>query len=253
MRWMFLALVSIAIGVNAQDHIVTHIGDTIKGKARIMSYDLLDRVQVATADKKKMYTAKDVREIVIEGITYHPIQVDNAIRFMQLAIPGYLRLYYFRIGSSASYDGRYLVKRDGAKMELPNLGFKRALADFLSDDAALSEKIKKGEYSKKNIEQIIAEYNAYVERNTTAQAENRNVVASSNQKLPPIEQLRKNVEGQPEFEGKGDALDLIDDVIAKVKTGQPIPKYLLDGLHKYLDNIAPVKADLDQAMQAVNK
>jgi hypothetical protein len=103
------------------DFVITSRADTVFGEVRILSYDLIDRVQVEVAKKKESYTALQVLVIQKEGILYKPVKYENKIVFMQLLKPGYLSLYAFRIQGQSTYDGRFLVKLNGTSQELPNI------------------------------------------------------------------------------------------------------------------------------------
>ena len=63
-------------------------------------------------------------------------------RFMLLIRNGYLSLYGFRDGTQNSFDSRFLVKRDGKSMDLPNLTFRRNMIDFLDDCPEVTAKLE---------------------------------------------------------------------------------------------------------------
>ena len=52
---VFTSFVSVASYAQA-DYAVTIKGDTLKGSAKILTYDLLDRVQIVVDKKKKNYS-----------------------------------------------------------------------------------------------------------------------------------------------------------------------------------------------------
>ena len=138
-------------------------------------------------------------------------------------------------------------------LEVPNLAFKKNMAEFLADCPEVKEKIKSGEYGRKDLEQIIDAYNAFIDSNTVARKETDLFTQKSTQKVEPLEKLKKIVQDQPDFGSKKDALDLIDDIMAKIKGGQPIPNYLVDGLQKYLTGIEAIKEDLEKVTASLRE
>ena len=91
------------------DYAVTSKGDTLKGATKILTYDLLDRVQVKVNKKKKIYTALEVKAVFVDGVVYHTVKYDNGFRYMKLIKPGFLSLYGFRQLNQSAYDGQFLV------------------------------------------------------------------------------------------------------------------------------------------------
>jgi len=253
MKWTTLLLSCLCLTAYSQDYLVTNRGDTLRGKIKIMSYDQLDRVQITEQKKKTTLTARQVKAVFTGGETYHPKQGDRSIRFMKLIKPGYLSLYAFREENQNFYGGRYLVKRDGDATEVPNLAFKKNMAEFVRDCPEIREKIKSGEYGRKDLDQIIDAYNAFIDNNTVMRKETYISNQKSAQKIEPLERLKKTIQDQKDFDSKKDALDLIDDIIAKLKADQPIPNYLVDGLQKYLAGIEETKEDLEKVTASLKE
>jgi hypothetical protein len=253
MKWTTLFLSFLCLSAYGQGYLVTNTGDTLRGKVKIMSYDQLDRVQVAEKKGKTTLTARQVKTVFLDGETYHPQQANHTIRFMKLLKPGYLSLYAFKEEGQNFYGGRYLVKKDGAMTEVPNLAFKKIMTEFLADCPELKDKIKSGQYGRKDLELIIDDYNAYIDGNTVMRKETTLFAQKSAQRVEPLEKLKKTVQNQNDFDSKKDALDLIDDIIAKIKGGQTIPNYLVDGLQKFLTGIEGTKEDLDKVTASLKE
>ena len=135
-----IVIFSCTIGVSQTDYAVTSKGDTLKGKVKIFTYDLLDRVQVAVDKKKKMFTCLEVRPVSIDKEIFHTVKYEQGYRFMKIIKPGFLSLYGFRLTNQMSYDGQFLVKKDGSSMEIPNLTFKRSMANFLGECKEVEER-----------------------------------------------------------------------------------------------------------------
>ncbi len=127
------------------------------------------------------------------------------------------------------------------------------MTEFLGDCPELREKIKSGQYGRNDLDQIIDTYNSYIENNTVMRKETVVFAQKSAQKVEPLEKLKKTIQSQNDFDSKKDALDLIDDIIAKINGGQPVPNYLVDGLQKYLAGIEGTKEDLDKVTASLKE
>lgn len=242
------ALVLFAITANAQtSYVITSKADTLYGNVRILSYDQLDRVQLEVGKKKETLTALQVLSVNIDSQVYKPVQYEKKILLMKELKSGYLSLYAFRIESQTRYDGRWLVKLDGSSMELPNLSFKKFMENFLKDCKSVAAKIKGGELSKKDINQIIDEYNMCLKNQVTTPP-----VAEGNETLMAIESMIKKIEGE-EFPSKKDALDLLRDIQGKVSKNESVPNYLTEGLKSYLGNVPSLTDDLNKLIALLQK
>ncbi len=248
----YLLLLLICFGLvhlsKAQDYMIANKGDTIRGDIKLLSFDLLDRVQVKVGKEKKMFTAKEAKICSVKGELYRPVGLDNAIRFMKVIKYGYLSLYAFNSPNLYTFDRRMLVKLDGTSMEVPNLLFIKTMVNYLDDCPSIKEKIKSEDYGKKDIEKIVDEYNLCLDEKTRIAAAASSTATFINPKLEALESLRSKVETLDGFSSKKDALDLIKDITQKVNNKEVIPNYLLEGLKTYLGNQVEVKEALDNVV-----
>jgi len=251
----FLAFMLLSNYAGAQtDYLITSKkADTLYGKIRIQSYNLIDRVQIETAGKKEMYTALEVLKVEIDSQVYRPIQFDKKIMLMKLLKPGYLSLYAFRIPDSNLYDGRFLVRLDGTSMEVPNIGFKKNLGKFLQDCEAIATQVKNGDLVKKELDKIIDDYNRCVKQTKNVPPP---VAAEpaliQNAKISAIESLIKKIEAE-DFTAKKDALDLLQDIQTKAAKNETIPNYLSEGLKTYLNSVPSLTEDLEKLLELLKK
>jgi hypothetical protein len=246
----FLAFMLISSAAGAQtNYLITSKADTLYGKIRILSYDLIDRVQIETAGKKEMFTALQVLKVEIDSQVYKPIQQDRKVMLMKLLKPGYLSLYAFRLPDKNVYDGRFLVRLDGTSLEVPNIGFKKILGTFLEDCEEIANQVKNGDLVKKELDKIIDDYNLCVNNKSKAQP---SVVAEpvliQNDKTTAIESLIKKIEAE-DFPAKKDALDLLQDIQTKAGKNETIPNYLSEGLKSYLNNVPSLTDDLNKLLE----
>ncbi len=247
-----LILTFFSIAVYGQDYLVTNKSDTLRGEIKPMSYDQLDRVQVSVNKKKTIYTGLQIKIFSLKGELYRPIQRDNTIRFMKVIKAGFLSLYAYRMENQNTFDGRFLVRRDGPIIDVPNLNFKKTMVAFLSNCPTVKDKINSGDYGRKNLNEIIDDYNAYMETATKTMKDANAQVMEGNRKSQPLEDLRNTVEGLTDFTGKKDAIDIVNDMILKTKDGQPIPNYQIEALKGYLHDHETAKDALDRILVTLN-
>ena len=231
------------------NYVITVKGDTLRGDIKILSYDIVDRVQLTVDKKKKSYTALEVKAILLNDQIYRSVRHESRYRFMLLLKSGYLSLYGFQIDKQFTYDGRYLVKRDGGAIEVPNLTFKKSMQEFLKDCESVSDQIKNGELGRKNLDSLITLYNSCIDENTRQAALAKSAASTKKTVLPELESLRGKI-NVATLASKQDILDLIKDIDSKVKGNQPVPNYLIEGLKGYLLN-TEFKEDLEKLLEAL--
>jgi hypothetical protein len=221
-------------GIAQADYVLTLKSDTLRGDVRILSYDQIDRVQVSVNGKKQLLSALDVRLVSLNNEYYKAVQQEKSVRLMKIIKSGYLSLYGFKLPNMTTYDGRYLVRLDGANMELPNLGFKKTMSSLLEDCAEISDKVKNGVLGKNKIEEIVESYNICVSKpKETSPVETVAADPDKTARLQAIQNLSAKI-NELNFDGKGDALDILHDMQSKVEKGENVSKYQMDGLQTIL-------------------
>lgn len=234
----------------AQDYIITAKADTLRGEVRILSYDQIDRVQIEKDKKKEVFTALQVLSVSKGGIEYKPVRFDNRIILMQVIRSGYLSLYAFKIQGQNTYDGRFIAKLAGTSMEVPNIGFKKILSNFLTDCAEVSNKVKEGELGRSEIATIVDEYNTCMETAST----NKEVATTptENEKSKAVDDFIKKTEAE-NFDGKSDALEMLNDIKTRATNNQNIPNYLLEGIKSTLGQVPSLSKDLEELIALLKK
>jgi hypothetical protein len=249
----FLIMILLPVAAFAQtDYVITAKADTLRGEVRLLTYDNIDRLQITVGKKKEMLTALQVLSVYHDEKFYKPIQYDNRVLLMQQLKTGYLSLYAFRMPNQTTFDGRYLYRMDGKHLEVPNLAFKKMVASYLESCPDVSNKVKSGELAKKEIEQIIDEYN-------TCMASAKPILATPTEPEPvvtelttAIQNLKQKISDQ-DFSSKKDAVDLLTDLEKKAGRNEPIPNYLLEGLKSYLASVPSVLTELETVLQLLKK
>jgi hypothetical protein len=248
-----LILLILPVAAFAQtDYVITSKADTLRGEVRLLTYDNIDRIQITIGKKKEMFTALQVLSVFYEQKIYKPIRLENRVVLMQQLKSGYLSLYAFRMPNQTTFDGRYLYRLDGKHQEVPNLGFKKIMSGYLENCADISNKIKTGEIGKKELEQILDEYNACMESakpviNTPTKPE-----PIVTELTTAIQKLKAKIAGQ-EFSSKKDAIDLLTDLEQKAGRKEVIPNYLSEGLKSYLSAVSEVQTELEVVLKLLKK
>ena len=246
----FLFTISLA---GAQDYVVTLKSDTIRGTAKILSYEKLDKVEIRPdgKGKKLVFTALQARTVFYKGEIYHTVQLESVgLKYMKLIKKGYLSYYGFRLPNQVTYDGLYLRKLDGQGIEVPNLTFKKTLSEYLSDCEALKNKLKAGEYGKRDIEKIIDEYNQCKEQTKPIVAP---ATVMANDKTQAIDELLRKLDASAAFATKKDAQDILTDIRNKSARNESIPNYMLEGLKSNLNGQTELAEDLKKVLELLQK
>jgi hypothetical protein len=233
----------------AQDYVVTSKRDTIHGTVKPILFGPEKKVQVITSDKKKtVLPITQTFSFSFDGEIYHPVRTEKGYVFMKLLKEGYLSLYAFQMENQMSYDGRYLLKKDGTKMEVPNLGFKKNLTKFVADCSVVADKVDSGELGKKELNQIIDEYNQCISARTSYTKTEIAKNEEATKKISSWDTLEEKLKAEPEFAGKKDALDMVAEVKGKISRSEKVPNFLIDGLKNILGPTS-LKAELDAAIK----
>jgi hypothetical protein len=245
-----IALLFITSAGHGQDYIVTMKNDTIRGDVRILSYDAMDRVQLAQGKKKTIYTAVQIRLLSYMNEFYSPVKYDNAIRMMKIIRKGFLSLYAFKFPNQTGFDGRLLVKVGSSPQEVPNLGFKKYVGNLVEDCPVVAEKVRNGDLDRRNVEQLVVEYNECV-ANTQAQRFDAAASKATNPTTDFIEELRERV-NKSDLSTKNEVNDLLNSIAEKVRKNEPVPAYMKDGLKGYLSVRDEFREDTEQLLSLLN-
>ncbi|GHN01719.1 hypothetical protein WSM22_32080 [Cytophagales bacterium WSM2-2] len=233
-----------------KDYAISLRSDTIRGELKILSFDNMDRLQINSNGKKTTYTALQLRSFSKDSISYESVKYENTIRFMRVLKSGYLSLYAFNPTGMGSWDGRYITKKNGTGMELPNLAFKKILIKYLEECDEVVSGLEKGNLSKKDILRIVDLYNNC----NQGKSDNFNPQAAKGKsdKLNSLKKLSEKVEAL-DFLTKKDALELIRDLQNKVSKNEAIPNYLIEGLKSYLVDTPSLSKDVEEVIALLKK
>ncbi|HTE28784.1 MAG TPA: hypothetical protein VK666_00310 [Chryseolinea sp.] len=249
--FLLLLLLLSYIWADGQDYVVTSKGDTIIGTIKPLMYGADKKVQVAAEGKKKQTLAMfQIRAFQFKNETYQPVKGPDGYTFMKLIKSGYLSLYHYQLLNQVTFDGTFLLRRDGKGIDVPNLGFKKVMKNFLEDCESVADKIDKGDLSKRDLNTIIDEYNQCIQNKTINHDEIVAAHAEQQKQISAWDVLEQKVKDQSAFEGKENALEMIGEIKGKIAKSEKIPNFLVEGLKSSL-NQDTFKAELDNALKEI--
>lgn len=235
-KTLSLLTVLISTTLFAQDYLITIRGDTIRGN---ISFQLNGKIEMANVrgEKRELVSSISTLEVVMKNKRYKPIQFNDKVLFMEIISEGYVSLLAFQQPDVISYNGRLLKKRDGKQMEVPGIGFKKLLSNYLEDAKEVVGKIQSGELGPRELPEILKQYNEYISNKTktndiivgSAQAD-----ANLNSKTELLNALRVDVE-KSDLPQKEDAINILNDWLDKIKNNKPVPTYLQKALKTSVD------------------
>jgi hypothetical protein len=254
-RFISPAILSLIIfcasGAYAQDYVLSIKGDSLPGNVKAFNYGSEKKVQITGSDKKKTTIPLfQVKSFYIDGVKFVPAKGPTGYVFMKVVKEGYLSLLSFQIENQTSYDGRFLLKKDGQGVEVPNLTFKKTLRTFLRDCETVSTRIESGEFSRNDLETVIDEYNRCI---TGKQIEVTKEITQRREqtaKLNPWEALELKVKNASSLEGKDNALEMITEIKGKISRAEKVPNFMVDGLRNIL-NTPDLQPELEAALKEI--
>ena len=239
---LFLLLMLAYQCAGAQDFVVTTSGDTLRGEVQILNFGPDKKVKLMTGGDKQFIPMLKVRQAKSDDAIYEPVRRGNQYVFMKVLRSGYLTLYGFQAENQTNYDGLYLVKKDGARLEVANISFRKLTSEFLEDCSEVSQKISNGDLNKKDLNQIVDEYNACIEARTKSQG------ITAARPTSGWDDFHGKVNKSSDFPNKADALDMITEIKNKTARGEKIPNFLIEGLKASLEG-TDLKATLEEMLR----
>ena len=159
-----------------QGYIVTLDNDTIKGFVKNLNsfpYRILTNIKFKSSNKAKVWTYEpsQLKSYKIINDLYESRRLNSIPIFVRLVASGNVNLY--EITTSGMYNNptggsymrkstsHYLKRKDEDNLfKIAGPHFKERLCNYFNDAPSICQKIMNGEYRKKNVSQIVAEYNS---------------------------------------------------------------------------------------------
>jgi hypothetical protein len=160
-------------------YLVTNEGDTLRGMIKYRNeipYRVLEKIKYRkTAEGKDTDYSPDQVRFFMLGNTLYVSKLTSATGspkklFLETVISGYLSYYKFEYTESgAGNRTQYVIlEKKGDRTQLfyilnsVDFSFKKEMTEYLKDAPPVCEKIIKGTYRQRHIEEITEAYNTYV-------------------------------------------------------------------------------------------
>jgi hypothetical protein len=229
-----LSLVSF-LATSQSDYVVTTTGDTLKGKISFQQIGNIEQV-VIKGEKRKTLSSIQVRMASLKEEVYKPIQFSGTIQMMKVLTEGYLSLLAFQPPGIMNYDGRLLMLRDGRNLEVPSIGFKKHVSALLSDDPELADQIKDGDMDRKDLDEIIQQYNSFIENKTVAEANQQTLDIKQKSKIESLDEIISEIK-QSDLKSDAELFEMLNEVKDKIANEKSIPQYLSNAIHEKLNKL----------------
>ncbi len=251
--WLAGVLALSISGVMSQDMLVTLKGDTLRGEINILApQGKMENVILKNDQGRESLNMMQINMFTTEGKTYRTVQIYDTYKIMEVVHGGYLSLYNFRSDKSILFDSRYLIKMGGNGMEVPTITFKKKMMEFLEDCPEIVEKLDNKEFSRRDLIEIVSEYNSCIERITQAATQR---LTKSEMEIPEeIKALINSIQIEVEkndLDSAGDVRDILNDIKDRLKSGKGIPGFLKSALKENLASDPNLTLKADQLIDLI--
>ena len=244
--------------LTAQDLLVKTNGDTLTGKVDIAK-DHRNREYAAFRNGRKKQSIKplQVRMIRTEsGEIIRPVQVGDQFKFGKQVQHGYLS--YYKVSADdviELFTSDLLTKMDGSSLLLEGkIGFRGRVAKFLEDCFDVSLAVKEKKYTRREVDQIVKDYNACVNTSGLSSAD---VIAQKADEIlsDDLEQnladFGSQLENSSQVANKADVTAMFNDVAGKIRRKEAVPNYLQTALQEAIKGDDELKRLLKEILKSV--
>lgn len=220
----------------AQDFVVTTKGDTLTGELKLFTLGP-DKKVVVKGKEKIVVPILQTRIVQFKGDTFKPVRSPRGYQYMKVIKSGYLSLFGYQGENQSSFDSQFLQKLDGSSLDVPNLSFRKMMVNYLSDCPAISTKIDNGDLGKSDLLTIVEEYNACIQQKTEQLVTTKPTSEESSSAsiiLKKWTDFEERMNTAEPFEGKEEAQEMIREVQLKLRRGEKVPKFIVEGLKNSL-------------------
>ena len=231
---------------SAQDQLYMASGDTLSGSIDILFPEEFYEEIVFEANKEKQrMKAHEFVGFMKDGQAYRTIKNANKYRIMMLEKEGYLSLYKFRIDESFAFNGLYAYRIDGQGIEVPTMSFKKTMARLLDDCNAVSLALDEGKYKRKDINQLVDDYNACVNANTAEQMAGRQALMKSYSDVNSEVLIKANTLLNAAKSMNDKELEsMMTDVIEKLRGNEEVPSYLKKAIESHAEESSELRDEI---------
>jgi hypothetical protein len=241
------------LAMGQHDYLVSVKGDTLRGKVKYLNYATAKSIQITPdgSKKKQVYQLLQVKAFSMAGETYLNIRTNDGYTFMKLVKTGYLSFLAYQLPNQTTWDGRYLQKKDGTGVDVPNIGFKKNISRFLNDCEEVSNSIETRELTKSKLDEIIDEYNECVAKRSQLNNSVQPAADVSTKAVDTWNDLERAIKQSAAFDGKENALEIINDIKLKILRNEKVSNFLINGLKESLASQPELKPVLDAALETL--
>lgn len=241
--YSIFSLISL-ISYSQEQWLITAQMDTIYGKIYLETGDpyKVDEARVKNGKTKTSYKSYQVRSVHLdENQDFETLKIDGRYQFVEIDIKGkYFSRYLYKdpeLGSSGNYSLKILVNWKGDQYKVSNLTSKKKFAEYFEDCESVSRKIEAGELKKKELEKIIAEYDACIDATNSQYTLNKEAAATPTDELQPFIDDLKSQELY-----NGEVVTMLEDISQRMSNNQSIPNYLQQAVLSHLGDNEEMKA-----------
>lgn len=251
---ILICVLCFSVANGQRDYIVLTKGDTLYGKVKHLSYGAEQNIQIEVEGQKKktVYPMLQVRAFKTSDEQYHLIRTSSKYTYMKLLNSGYLSLYAFQLDGQNIWNGRYLYKADGNGIEVPTLGFKKKMTDFLNECPNLTADIESGNLNRNDLDNILTTYNNCILSNTKVKSHEVEKATQHAASVNLWEELELKIKNE-NFEDKESVLEMIAEAKSKSAQGEKIPNFLKDALRKSVKDNPSLEELLNKALAQGNQ
>ncbi len=225
------------------DQLITLKGDTLTGKTSV-SFNRSTAMQTVTiknGQDKQHFKIYEVKLLTKGKGVYHTFKINGKYQLALLVKEGYLSIYKImnsEVSTSTAFEIVILIKKDGSQLVVPNLGFKKYMAKFLSDCKTVAKGFSENAYKKSDLEKIVGDYNNCIAENTVDFNKRKVEINQSPQKVEQIMGLTTTIKKDGNLADLEAVLEMLDDLKNKFDKGSSVPAYLKAALQNSLKNNA---------------
>ncbi len=242
-------------------YVITLRGDTLIGRVTFSNADnKIERLWFQSGIKKRqLFVATQLKSVMVDSTNYKIVNY-SGYRFMEVEKEGYLSILKFRLPGSFAFTETLLYKRDGKMVEMPLMGFRKPIGSFLSDCKEVSAKVRLKELGRKDLYQIVNEFNLCIDHGSEKDADLSNINPNELVVEEPVygsdpnselDMLIKQLKARFKYSNikSKDFTTILQDIELKIDQDLEVPEYLINSLR----SITKGNTDLIEMINKIEK
>ncbi|MEM7110001.1 MAG: hypothetical protein AAF519_17370 [Bacteroidota bacterium] len=248
--FLFIGCSSLALAQS--DEVYLTSGDTLRGRVDILLPDeYFEEITLKSDGEKRRLKSFQMLGLKTEKVTYRIIKFGTKYRIMEEVMKGYLGLYRFRADNNYQFSSRFLYKATNEGMEVPNITFKKSVAEFVAECPAVQTGVNNKTYRNSNLKEMVDAFNAcltdtpqLIESEEEAIIEKQTRISSKELSLLQgiIDKLKSKVIDE-------ELTTLLNDLKAKISKGEKVPGYLKSALKEATADYKTVSNEVSELLE----